>query len=176
MPAPISVPAMPIATVSQAGIGSGPGRAKRARAPVTNPMKITAMTLCSIAAGYSGVHVLADPRRRRCLELAEEAPGDLGDVVDRALERRGVRLGRLAVAADLAHELQRGGPRLFLVRGRLDVVERVDRSAHQALTSSRALSSRRKSLISSRSFAAYSNRSSSAATYISSSSVTASSS
>src|SRR5581483_9024437 len=69
-------------------------------------------------------------RRRARLELAEEAPRDLGDLVDGSLERGLVRLRRLAVAADLPHELERRRPGLVLVGGRLDVVERLDRSAH----------------------------------------------
>ena len=45
MPAPISVPTRPIRMVSHAGIGSGPGTANRASAPVTNAVTITVMTL-----------------------------------------------------------------------------------------------------------------------------------
>jgi predicted ATPase len=67
---------------------------------------------------------------RRIHELVEQAPRDLGDVLDRALEGLLVRLRRLAVAADLAHVLERRRARLFTARRRLDVVERVDGSAH----------------------------------------------
>src|SRR3569833_905569 len=38
MPKPASDPARPISTVSHAGIGSGPGPAKRASVPVLNPV------------------------------------------------------------------------------------------------------------------------------------------
>src|SRR5437870_660301 len=41
-------PVSPIAIVSHAGMGSGPGTASRASAPVTNPMAITAITVPNI--------------------------------------------------------------------------------------------------------------------------------
>jgi predicted ATPase len=44
MPAPISVPMRPISTVSHAGIGSGPGTAKRASAPVKNAVTMIQTT------------------------------------------------------------------------------------------------------------------------------------
>src|SRR3954452_17723814 len=47
MLAPISVPTSPIETVSQAGIGSGPGTAKRASAPVKNAVTTIRIT-CDI--------------------------------------------------------------------------------------------------------------------------------
>ena len=45
---PMSVPTRPIASVSQSGIGSGPGTAKRASAPVTKNDASAARTLPSI--------------------------------------------------------------------------------------------------------------------------------
>src|SRR3954447_5242015 len=99
MPPPISVPTSPIRIVSQAGIGSGPGTANRARAPVMNAVTITEMTLAmaaSVAGRHglrrSGVHVLARPRRGGRDELAEQHRRGGGDLVDRPLEGGLVRL------------------------------------------------------------------------------------
>src|SRR5436190_20697723 len=61
MPAPMSVPTRPIRMVSHAGIGSGPGTANRARAPVTNAVTITEITL----AIPRRVAARQDPRRDR---------------------------------------------------------------------------------------------------------------
>src|SRR3979490_3074568 len=85
IPPPTTVPPRPIATVSHAGIGSGPGTAKRASAPVMNADAIAAMTVPSIRPAYRRlrVHVLADARRGRGLELAQQPPRDLGNLVDR---------------------------------------------------------------------------------------------
>ncbi len=48
IPQPMSEPARPMLTVSHAGIGSGPGTANRASAPVTNAERSRAMMLPSI--------------------------------------------------------------------------------------------------------------------------------
>jgi hypothetical protein len=48
IPAPMSVPPRPITTVSQAGIGSGPGTAKRASAPVTKAVRMIERTLATV--------------------------------------------------------------------------------------------------------------------------------
>jgi hypothetical protein len=73
---------------------------------------------------------LAVARRRVGDEPGVELTGRLRDRVDRPLERRLVRLGRLLHPAHLAHVLQRGGADLVLGRGRLEVVERLDVAAH----------------------------------------------
>jgi hypothetical protein len=52
MPPPTTVPPSPITTVSQAGIGSGPGTAKRASAPVMNAEARAAMIVLNIPAEY----------------------------------------------------------------------------------------------------------------------------
>ena len=56
--------------------------------------------------------------------------GGVGDLLDRKLERRGVRLRRLVEAGELAHELQRGGVDLVLRRGWLEIEQRLDVAAH----------------------------------------------
>ena len=50
MPPPTTVPPRPITTVSHAGIGSGPGTAKRASAPVMNAEARAAMIVPTICA------------------------------------------------------------------------------------------------------------------------------
>src|SRR3954452_7083218 len=54
IPPPITVPTRPIATVSHAGIGSGPGTAKRASAPVMKAEARAAMTLPSTGLRLAG--------------------------------------------------------------------------------------------------------------------------
>ena len=51
IPQPMSEPARPIATVSHAASGPGPGTAKRASAPVTKAERSRAMMLPSIGGG-----------------------------------------------------------------------------------------------------------------------------
>ena len=80
--------------VSHAGIGSGPGTAKRASAPVTKAVMITEMTLdiaVSLARHAQARAGDALARSRARLELAEQPPGDRGDLVDRRRERSLVR-------------------------------------------------------------------------------------
>ena len=54
-----------------------------------------------------------------------------GDLLDGAVERLGVGLRRLRVAADLADVLKRGRLDLLVGGGRLEVVERADVAAHR---------------------------------------------
>jgi len=76
------------------------------------------------------VQVLPGSRWGRGDELVEQLKRRCGDGLDGTLECGLVRLRRLAVPADLAHELKRGGARLLLADRGLDVVERVDAAAH----------------------------------------------
>src|SRR5437764_14059769 len=80
------------------------------------------------------VNVLARPGRRGGHELVEQPDGRRGHGLDRGLEGRLVGPRGLPVAADLAHELERGGARLLLTGAGPDVVERVDASAHGEVT------------------------------------------
>src|SRR3954447_26466326 len=116
IPPPIAVPTRPISRVSQTGMGSGPGTANRARAPVMNAVKSAEMTRLAmpwrVALGGAG-DALARGRGR--FELAEQTPRNRGNLVHRGRERGFVCLRGLAIAADLADELQGGGGRLFLV-------------------------------------------------------------
>jgi hypothetical protein len=77
--------------------------------------------------GRLGLAVL---RRRGRHELVEQPRRRRRDRLDRAVERVLVGLRRLRGAADLAHVLQRGVVRLLAGRGRLEVVEGADVSAH----------------------------------------------
>jgi hypothetical protein len=52
IPPPMTVPPRPITTVSHAGMGSGPGTANRANAPVTKADASAAMIVPSIRAAY----------------------------------------------------------------------------------------------------------------------------
>src|SRR5579872_1909334 len=54
--------------------------------------------------------------------------------VDRTIECRLVGAGRLGKAAELAHELQRRGADLFFGRRRLEIEQRSDTAAHDALS------------------------------------------
>src|SRR5438876_10852802 len=69
-------------------------------------------------------------RRRGRHELVEQPLRRRSDFVDRAGESFRVRLRRLREAADLADVLQRGVADLLVRGGWLEVVERVDVSAH----------------------------------------------
>src|SRR5689334_1350693 len=67
-------------------------------------------------------------------QRTDQPCGARGHLVDRAFKGFLVGLGRHAEAAELAHELQRGGADLLLGGGRLEVVEGLDASAHGALS------------------------------------------
>src|SRR3712207_76773 len=69
-------------------------------------------------------------RRSARDELVEKRRRRGGDRVDRALEGRLVRARGLGEAADLADVLERGRADLLVRRRRIEVVERVDASAH----------------------------------------------
>src|SRR5882724_10295516 len=73
---------------------------------------------------------LAVLRRRGRHELVEQPLGRCSDLVDRAGEGFRVRLRRLREAADLADVLERGVADLLVCGGWLEVVERMDVSAH----------------------------------------------
>ena len=60
----------------------------------------------------------------------EQPVGRLGDVGDGLLEGLLVALGRYSVAADLAHELERGGADLGVVGGMVKVAEGADAASH----------------------------------------------
>src|SRR5436305_13458399 len=86
MTAPAIEPARPIDSVSQTGIGSGPGIASRASAPVTKPEKRIARTKPRFTA--------SDARRRRALRRQVAAQLlDLVPELRRVLEPQ--LLGRL---------------------------------------------------------------------------------
>jgi hypothetical protein len=76
---------------------------------------------------------LAVLRRRIGDELVDQPPSRCGDLVDCAGERFLVRLRRVREPADLAHVLKRGVPNLVVGRGRLEVEERLDVSAHDCI-------------------------------------------
>src|SRR4029077_2567476 len=94
------------------------------------------------ACGVLGSEPLGGARfRLRCLfftvlrsscgfERMQETAGDRRDFVDGRLERRFIGLRRLVEAADLAHELQRGGADLFVGDRRIEVEKNSDVSAH----------------------------------------------
>src|SRR3954454_10640282 len=54
------------------------------------------------------------------------------NLVDRAIERRGVGLRRSREAGELAHELQRGGSYFVFRCWRLEIKQRLDIAAHGA--------------------------------------------
>src|SRR5688500_11718525 len=64
------------------------------------------------------------------LERVNQPPGDRRDVLDRGVERRLVGAGRSVEAAQLAHELQRGGADFFVGGRGIEVEEGADITAH----------------------------------------------
>ena len=74
---------------------------------------------------------VAVARRAGRLQRCQQAAGRRRDLVDRAVERRLVDLGGTRVAAQLAHELQRGGADLVVGRGRREIEQRTDVPAHR---------------------------------------------
>src|SRR5579859_723009 len=95
MPPPPSEPARPMATVSQMGIGSGPGTASRASAPVTNADAMTPMTVPALTEAISN----SGGRFLECVQLAAK-------LLDLVAQLRGV----------LEAELLRGDVHLLLER------------------------------------------------------------
>src|SRR4051812_40361693 len=71
MPTPAAEPVSPISTVSERGIGSGPGTARRARPPITKPDR-TAETIVpsTVRLLLVALHDLGRPRLRRVRILA----------------------------------------------------------------------------------------------------------
>src|SRR5437763_14864946 len=85
--APVIEAARTIAIVSQMGIGSGPGIASRASAPVTNPeMRIARMTLAVIGLRRANADGSYGRRRRR-----GERDQVAAVALDRLADRRRVR-------------------------------------------------------------------------------------
>src|SRR5215210_9019418 len=76
---------------------------------------------------------LAVLRRRIRHEIGEEVHRGVRDLVDRSVKGFLVRVRRLREAADLADVLQRRRPDLVVGRGRLEVEERLDVSAHEPI-------------------------------------------
>src|SRR5262249_22714104 len=68
-------------------------------------------------------------------EVVEQVLREVRDLVHRTVEHGLVGFRRLGHAADLAHVLQRGGVNLFGGRGRIEVVENADVSAHTSMLS-----------------------------------------
>src|SRR5215210_7403838 len=75
---------------------------------------------------------LAVLQRRIRHEIGEEVHRGVRDLVDRTVEDFLVRVRRLREAADLADVLQRRRPDV-VGRGRLEVEERLDVSAHEPI-------------------------------------------
>jgi hypothetical protein len=76
--------------------------------------------------GYDGA-VLG---RRTRVERINEHAGNLRDLAHRLLEGSFIGEGRFGEAADLAHELERGGADLLVGRGRLEIEKRSNVAAH----------------------------------------------
>ena len=104
----------------------------------------TSLATCEALAGSHRFR-LTIPRRRNRDEIVEQMARDVRDLLDGQLEGRLVSLRRFRRAADLADELERGRVHLVLARGRLEVVERSDVSAHRASVAVSHLSDERES-------------------------------
>src|SRR5580704_2393808 len=72
----------------------------------------------------------ATPRWRVCFERAKQSIRRAGYFIDRGHECAFVGLRRFAEAADLPHELKRGGANFFVGYGRLKLAKDFDISAH----------------------------------------------
>jgi MutS-like protein len=77
--------------------------------------------------------LFAISRRSIGLERAEKMDRDSGNVIDGSQEQGFVRLRRLVEPGDLAHVLQRRGPRLLLGHRRIEVEQGLDVPAHSVL-------------------------------------------
>src|ERR1700738_1194095 len=73
---------------------------------------------------------LAVARRGMGMQRNQQAPGRIGNFRDRAVEGCLVGLRRLVEAGKFPHELQRGGVDFILGRGRLEIEQRLDVTAH----------------------------------------------
>ena len=80
-----------------------------------------------LTAGSAGVFSC---RRRAVYQRPEQLPGNDEYIVNRFFESLGVGLGRVAVAADLAHELQCRLAHFCIRRLRFDVSQYLDAPAH----------------------------------------------
>lgn len=68
--------------------------------------------------------------RQAGYDRLEQVLRGMGDLIDGAIERLLISRGRLAVAADLAHELQRGGADLLVPDYLIVIPQTNDASAH----------------------------------------------
>src|SRR5262249_35918042 len=66
-------------------------------------------------------------------ERNQQSPGNVGDIIERLVERCLIRLCGRREPAQLADELQRGRADLLLGRGRLEIEQRADIAAHRTL-------------------------------------------
>src|ERR671936_1262699 len=90
---PAAEPASPIATVSQTGIGSGPGTARRARPPVMKPNTMIMSTEPSTRPKESTAHHAAVPQQAGFGRLREQSSRNLQTAPpSRRLESLGRRL------------------------------------------------------------------------------------
>src|SRR5215207_1725650 len=84
---PPQEPTRPMPTVSHTGMGSGPGTARRASAPVTNPMTMIAITEPSMERSLSSLEAAAVPsagradRRGAQCSRRDELPPQILDLV-----------------------------------------------------------------------------------------------
>src|SRR5262245_8677726 len=71
-------------------------------------------------------------RWRAGLERVQQSAGDLGNFLNRAVERGFVGLGGLVEAADFSHKLERGGANFVFSNGRREIKQVFDISAHKS--------------------------------------------
>ena len=74
---------------------------------------------------------LAVARRLLGGQRRHQAARGIGDLVDRRLEGRWIGARRMGEAAELAHELTRGGADFLLVRRRIEIEQGSDAAAHR---------------------------------------------
>src|SRR5262245_34060016 len=77
---------------------------------------------------------LAVARRACGMQAADQPVGRLCHVIHRAVESRVVGLGGLREPAQLTHELERRGADFVFGRGRLEVEQRADVTAHSLVS------------------------------------------
>src|SRR6266568_4564915 len=83
-----------------------------------------------VAGAGEGRRLLAIARRSRRDQVPHQAPGGRRDLLHRPVEGRRVGLRGRVEAAQLAHELERGRADLLVRRGRIEVEQGADASAH----------------------------------------------
>ena len=99
--------------------GAEPGARVPSREPLPRPLP---RALASTSRSRGGWSVVSDAISRR---------GRIGDLVDRRLEGRRVGARGLGEAAELAHELTRGGADLLVVGRRIEIEQGADAAAHR---------------------------------------------